>query len=76
MYGRIHNGVEDTDSDEVRERAPAFENYSFSDAGASTEVKVDVDIAPEFEDDMNRIGPKALARLEDICESAPSSAKA
>jgi hypothetical protein len=67
--GIIKDGVENTESDEARSWTPAFENYSFSDVGPSTEIKVDMDITPEYEDYMTRVWPKALAKLKVICEA-------
>lgn len=67
--GEIRNGVEDTESDEVRKWAPAFENYTFKDAGSGTELKISLEVTPDFEDYMNKTWPKALAKLKEICES-------
>jgi hypothetical protein len=47
--GIIEDGIDDTESDAARSWTPAYENYTFSDVGTSTEVKVDVDATPEFE---------------------------
>jgi uncharacterized protein YndB with AHSA1/START domain len=67
--GQIKHGVEDTESEEVRAWAPAFENYRFSDEGGSTRLDVDIDITPEYEDYMRKTWPAALARLKALCES-------
>ena len=32
------------------------------------EVKVDIEITPEFEEYMQRTWPKALEKLKDVCE--------
>jgi uncharacterized protein YndB with AHSA1/START domain len=66
--GELRNGVEDTTSESVRRWAPAFENYTFSDAGSSTDVRVEMDVTPEYEEYMARTWPVALARLKEICE--------
>lgn len=66
--GWIENGIEDTESEEVRHWAPAYENYTFKDAGTSTELSIAVDILPEFEDYMNASWPRALASLKALCE--------
>lgn len=70
--GYIKDGIEDTDSEEVRSWAPAFENYTFSKAGAGTELKVDIDMPDAWADFMNSAWPKALAKLKSICESSAS----
>jgi len=68
--GFIKDGIEDTGSEAVRSWAPAFENYTLSDAGSSTSVRVDIDVTPDYEEYMEKTWPKALARLKAICESA------
>ena len=73
--GEIKNGVEDTESDAVRAWAPAFENYTLSDAGSGTRVDVDMDVAGgEFEEFMAQTWPRALARLKALCESRSKQA--
>jgi hypothetical protein len=67
--GYVKDGVEDTQSAEVKAWAPAFENYSFSEKNGKTEVKVDVDeISQMMEEFMDDVWPKALAKLKDMCE--------
>lgn len=67
--GFIENGVDDTASDAVRKWAPAYENYTLSDAGAATRVEVDVDATPEFEEMMRDSWPRALDRLKEVTEA-------
>ena len=69
--GTIKNGVEDMTSDDVRSWAPSFENYTFADAGGSTEVKVALDVAPDWEREMAALWPKALDQLKALSESPP-----
>jgi len=53
--GFIKDGVEDTESEAVRSWAPAFENYTLSDAGGgATRLDVDMDVTPDFEDFMSQ----------------------
>jgi hypothetical protein len=66
--GIIKDGIDDTESDAARSWAPAYENYTFSDVGASTELKVDVDAPPDFEAFMEDAWPRALAKLKALCE--------
>lgn len=73
--GWIKDGVEDTDSDEVRAWAPAFENYTLTEAGGSTRVDIDQDITPEYEAYMSDVWPKALSRLKAICEARRSGSR-
>ena len=66
--GFVKDGVEDTESEMVRSWAPAFENYTLLDAGLSTHLQIDIDITPEWEEDMTTAWPKALTRLKRLCE--------
>jgi uncharacterized protein YndB with AHSA1/START domain len=67
--GYVKDGIDDTESEEVRSWAPAFENYSFMNEGAATRVNVDMDITPDFEEYMLKTWPVALAKLKALCES-------
>lgn len=66
--GMLKDGVEDTTSEAVKGWVGAHENYSFSEKGGGTELTVELDVTPEFEDYMNETWPKALALLKEICE--------
>jgi uncharacterized protein YndB with AHSA1/START domain len=67
--GQIKDGVEDLDSPSVRAWAPAYENYRFVDqGGGATELRIEMDVLPEYEQFMQDTWPQALARLKDICE--------
>ena len=67
--GFVKDGVEDTESEMVRSWTPAFENYSLSSAGLTTHLQIDIDVAPEWEEDMTTAWPKALATLKRLCEN-------
>lgn len=67
--GQIKDGVEDFDSDEVRAWTPAYENYRFVDKDGGTEVQVEMDVVPEYEQFMGEAWPKALAALKAVCEA-------
>ena len=66
--GYIKDGIEDTESPEIKAWAPLFENYTFSENNGVTEVKVDLDTTEEFEEPMEQLWPKALAKLKMVCE--------
>jgi uncharacterized protein YndB with AHSA1/START domain len=68
--GIVKDGVEDTTSEAAAAWAPAFENYTFAQVGDTTEVTVEVEMAPDFEVFMDETWPKALAKLRSICEDA------
>ncbi len=74
--GFIKDGVEDTESPEVRAWAPMHENYTLADAGAgSTEVQVELDSVAEMDAFMKETWPKALARLKAIAEGGSRTGK-
>lgn len=71
--GEIHDGIEDTTSESVKQWTPAFENYTFVDKDNKTLLQIDMEIlsTPEskemkkmFED----MWPKSLVKLKEICE--------
>jgi uncharacterized protein YndB with AHSA1/START domain len=66
--GYVSGGVEDTKSEEVRSWAPAYENYTFRAVAGGTELIVDQDVTPEFEQYMIETWPKAFDRLKTLCE--------
>ncbi len=66
--GIIHDGVEDTESEEAQKWAPAFENYSFTEKNGKTTVTIDMDIEEEYEPMFNEMWPDALDLLKDLCE--------
>jgi hypothetical protein len=70
--GIVKGGVEDTTSEAVKGWAGAHENYTFSEKGSGTELTIELDVTPDFEDYMNETWPKALARLREICEEPPA----
>jgi uncharacterized protein YndB with AHSA1/START domain len=67
--GEIKNGVEDLDSPAVKAWTPAYENYRFVDKGdGTTEVQIEMDTLPGYEQFMQDAWPKALAKLKAVCE--------
>lgn len=66
--GIIKDGVEDTESEEAKEWAPAYENYTFTENNERTTVAVDMDIKEEYEDMFKEMWPKALDKLKELCE--------
>lgn len=66
--GIYKNGVEDTESEEAKKWAPAFENYTFIHRDGGTEVKIDQDIIDEYKEMFEEIWPKALEILKELSE--------
>ncbi len=66
--GVVQDGVEDTESEEARKWAPAYENYTLRPKGDATELEVSTDVAEEYEEFMSDAWPKALAKLKEVAE--------
>lgn len=67
--GIVHEGKEDTTSEEAKKWTPAFENYTFKETGGQTEVIVDMDTAEEMEAEFKKMWPESLLRLKELAES-------
>jgi hypothetical protein len=68
--GVVKEGGEvDTESEEVKKWAPAFENYRFVQADGGTELQVEMVVTPDWEAFMKETWPKALNRLRALCEA-------
>lgn len=68
--GIIKNGIDDTESEDGKAWASAYENYTLDERGGVTELKVEISAVPAvFEQFMTDTWPKALAKLKAICES-------
>ena len=68
--GELKGGVEQTASESPGSWAGARETYVLSRSGPATELRVELDVTPDFEEFMSSAWPKALARLKQICEQA------
>jgi hypothetical protein len=67
--GIVHNGVEDTDSDEAKKWAPAYENYTFVGTNGGTELTVEMDIESKEKANFDTMWSAALSRLKEIAET-------
>lgn len=67
--GIITHGQVDTQSEEVKAWAPAYETYYLSEKGPDTQVKVTMDSVAEYEAYFQETWPKALAKLKELCEA-------
>lgn len=66
--GFYSNGQEITTGPEVEAFAGATENYSFEEKDGKTYLQVDMESSGEFRDYFEKIWPKALETLKNICE--------
>ncbi|WP_019675495.1 SRPBCC family protein [Arsukibacterium perlucidum] len=68
--GFVVGGKDDLSSEQVSSWAPAFENYYFKTLPEGTEVKVEQEIDPSYDEFMSRCWPVALQKLKALCEQA------
>ncbi len=66
--GIIKNGVEDTESEEAKKWAPAFENYTFNEIEGGTELVIDQDIESGEKAQFEEMWQRALLLLKEIAE--------
>ncbi len=74
-YGWIQNGEEITEGKDVEAMKGALENYTITQNGDQTELKVDSDTFPELKDYFLDAWPKALEKLKNICEGQSNNDK-
>ncbi|MCI0449246.1 MAG: SRPBCC domain-containing protein [Chlorobi bacterium] len=66
--GIIKDGIEDTQSDEVKKWAGALENYTLNENSGVTELKIDMDSDNEYKDYFSKTWPKALEKVKELSE--------
>jgi len=66
--GMVVNGVEDTESNMVKEWKGFLENYTFNEKDGGTQLVIDVDMAEEMAKTMEEMWDKALAVLKELAE--------
>lgn len=69
--GIVKDGVEDLESDEVKQWAGSYENYTLEETNGQTQVHVEMggaDISAEFQDYFEKTWPMALQRLKELAE--------
>lgn len=67
--GIINDGIEDTESDDAKKWAPAFENYTFEEFNGKTKLSIDMDILDEFEEMFTEMWKNALLKLKVLSEN-------
>jgi uncharacterized protein YndB with AHSA1/START domain len=67
--GEIKDGVEDRDSEKIKEWAGAKENYTLKEVNGKTELKIDMDISEEYKDMFTDMWPKALEKVKELSET-------
>jgi len=66
--GIINEGVEDTESEKVKEWAPAEEQYFLTEKNDRTHLRIDMDINEEYLEMFDGIWPKALEKIKELAE--------
>jgi hypothetical protein len=67
--GILSDGKEITSGAEVDGWAGAFENYTYTQQGNKTLLRVDLDSNPQYKDYFSETYPKSLAVLKELCEA-------
>lgn len=67
--GMLKNGIEDTESEEVKKWAGAMENYFLSAVDGGTQLKIIMDIAEDYEAYFEKTWPLALQKVKELSEN-------
>ncbi|TDL99576.1 MAG: tungsten formylmethanofuran dehydrogenase [Flavobacteriaceae bacterium] len=68
-YGILDGENEITTGEQVEKWAGGHENYTFSESGGITTVKVEIDTIEDYLDYFDQTYPKALEKLKEIVEN-------
>ena len=68
--GMLKDGKEIVDGPEIDSWAGGLENYSFKEEGSQTRLTVEVDTLADYKEYMDKLYPKALEKLKEVCESS------
>jgi uncharacterized protein YndB with AHSA1/START domain len=70
--GEVKNGVEDTESDQVKMWAGAHENYTLTESDGNTHLVVDLESSAmpnEFKDFFVKTWPMAMDKIKELSEA-------
>ena len=67
--GMVKEGKEQTETEETKKWSGAMENYTLHESNGVTELKVDVDIAEDYEQYFNEAFPKAMESVKSLSEN-------
>jgi len=67
--GMIANGEIDTESEQVKQWAPSYENYTFTENNGQTNVKIEMQTPPEYKAMFEGMWAKALDTLKTLAET-------
>lgn len=66
--GFVSDGIIDTTSEEVKKWTPSFENYTFTEKGNQTELKVEMQVDTNYKAMFEEMWPRALKILKGLSE--------
>lgn len=66
--GEVNDGIEDTQSEKVKQWAGAFENYTLTQIEGATLLTTDIDLDGEFVPMFSEMFPRALAKIKELAE--------
>ena len=66
--GLVKDGIEDTESEEVKAMAGALENYTLKEVNGKTELLIDIDMNEEYKEMFSQMFPKALEQVKVLAE--------
>ncbi|WP_345954077.1 SRPBCC domain-containing protein [Mucilaginibacter sp. PAMB04168] len=67
--GEVKDGVEDTESDKVKQWAGAHENYTLNEANGQTELVIEMDSDANFKDYFLKTWPPAMDKIKELAEA-------
>jgi hypothetical protein len=68
--GYVYNGVDDTESEEIKKWAPSYENYTLEELNeSSTLFTLEMDVTDDFYNMFTTLWPKALLKLKQVAEN-------
>ncbi len=71
--GMVKDGVEDLDSEQVKQWAGALENYTLKTVSGTTQLTVEMDIAQAYKEDFQKTWPKALEKVKQLAQQSLAS---
>lgn len=66
--GMVRNGVEDYESEEIKQWSGALENYTLKTVNGKTELTIDMDVTDDHKDYFKKTWPVALEKLKEMAE--------
>ena len=68
--GEVKNGVEDTESEKVKQWAGVHENYTLTEEAGVTLLTIDMDMIDEMKEYLLDAWPKALEQVKQLSEQS------